>query len=293
MPDDPYPAFLARREMLAGAAAAAALLSGCAKARRAASEPAVNDIVLVHGAWHGGWCWEQVAPLLEEAGARVHAPTLPGLGERAEELIPELGLAEHIADAQRFIEERVTGRFMLVGHSYGGMVITGLADAMKERIAHIIYLDAALPQDGQSMITYGAPRPPEAIAATEAALRGLAPDGIAMAPLPPSLLGIPEDHPRHDWVAARLTPHPLKTWLDPIALRNGGPEGLPRTYVHCTDPVLAQTQFPWLAERAKADPSWAYAELPTGHDAMITDPQGVAQILASAMMAGNSTGPSA
>lgn len=292
MPDEHHTASIARREVLAGAAAAA-LLPACATARKVASEVAVSDIVLIHGAWHGGWCWDPVRPLLEEAGLAVHTPTLPGLGERAGELTPELGLAEHIADARGHIEERVAGRFVLVGHSYGGMVITGIADAMKDSIAHIVYLDAALPQDGQSMITYGAPRPPEAIAAAEAAIRGLAPDGIAMAVFPPSLLGIPEHHPRHDWVAERLTPHPLKTWLDPIALRNGGAEALPRTYVHCTDPVLAQTQFPWLAEQAKADPSWAYAELATGHDAMITDPQGVATVLIEAMVAARETGDAA
>lgn len=292
MPNDRAFPQVGRRDALRGAAAlsVSALLPRRALARKA---DAVKDVVLVHGAWHGGWCWEPVRPLLEAAGMRMRAPTLPGLGERAEELDAQLGLAEHIADAQRFIEDRVEGEFVLVGHSYGGMVITGLADAMKDRIAHIIYLDAALPQDGESMISYGAPRPPEAIAATEAALRGIAPDGVAMASFPPALLGIPEDHPRHDWVAERLTPHPLKTWLDPIALTNGGSDGLARTYVHCTDPVLGQTQFPWLAERAKADPTWAYEELATGHDAMITDPEGVARILIEAMMADNNTGPTA
>lgn len=284
--------FIARREWLAGAVAAT-LLAGCATTRATKAHNTVTDIVLIHGAWHGGWCWDPVRPLLEEAGFTVHTPTLPGLGNRADELTPQLGLADHIADARRFIEDNIAGPFVLVGHSYGGMVTTGLADAMKDAIAHIVYLDAAVPRDGESMITYGAPRPPEAIAAAEGAIRGLAPDGIAMVAFPPSLLGIPEDHPRHDWVAERLTPHPLKTWLDPIALRNGGAEGLPRTFVHCTDPVLAQTQFPWLAKQAKADPSWAYEELATGHDAMITDPQGVAQIALRAMVAGNSTGPSA
>ena len=224
--------------------------------------------------------------MLEASGFTVHSPTLPGLAERADELTATVGLAEHIADAQAYIEKHVAGDFVLVGHSYGGMVITGLADALKNRIAHIVYLDAALPHDGQSMVTYGAPRSAEAIKTAEVGIRGLASDGIAMAAFPPSVLGIAQDHPLHDWVEARLTPHPLKTWLDPIALPNGGSMGLPRTYVLCTDPMLPQTQFGWVAQQAKADPSWRYKELITGHDAMITDPEGVARIVIEVMIPG-------
>ena len=253
----------------------------------------MQDIVLIHGAWHGGWCWEDVTPLLEAAGYRVHTPTLPGLAERADEMGPDIGLATHIEDALAFIEARGLTDFVLCGHSYGGMVITGIADALREQIAHVVYLDAALPRDGESMISYGEPRPAEAIAAGEAAIRGLAPDGIAMAAFPPTVLGIPVDHPRHDWVAERLTPHPLKTWIDPIRLVHGGSDGLPRTYVLCTDPMLAMTQFPWVARQAAADPAWNTQELATGHDAMVTDPQGVATILIEAMVPPRETGASA
>ncbi|WP_296719942.1 alpha/beta fold hydrolase [Erythrobacter sp.] len=238
-----------------------------------------RDFVLVHGAWHGGWCWELVRERIEAAGHRVHTPTLPGLGDRADELDAAIGLADHIADVTDYIAARDLRDIVLAGHSYGGMVITGVADALKSRIAHILYLDAALPENGQSMISYGTPRPPEAIAATEAGLRSRAPDGIAMAALPPPLLGIPASHPLHDDVAAQLTPHPLKTWLDTIRLVNGGPAGLPRTYVHCTAPVMAHTQFPAIARMAKADPDWDYAELATGHEAMLTAPGDVAKLL--------------
>ena len=274
-------ASLDRRGVLGGGLSAA-VLPGCVYR---AESPPLTEIVLIHGAWHGGWCWDLVRPLLESAGLTVHAPTLPGLAERAGELRAGLGLADHVADARAYAEQHVSGPFVLVGHSYGGMVVTALADALKSRIAHVVYLDAAVPRDGESMVSYGAPRSAETIAASVAALRQLAPDGVAMAPLPPALLGIPEDHPRHDWVAQRLTAHPLKTWLDPVALAHGGAQDLPRTYIHCTDPVLPQTQFPWLAERARTDPSWRYAKLATGHEAMITDPEGVAMQIIAAMMA--------
>ena len=241
-----------------------------------------KDIVLIHGAWHGAWCWDLVTPLLEAQGFSVHALTLPGLAERADELDAELGLQDHIDDAVAQIEAKGLTSFTLVGHSYGGMVITGVADALKSKIEHIVYLDAALPQDGETMLSYGEPRPAEAIAGAEAAMRGLAPDGVGMAPFPPSVLGIPEDHERYQWVADNLTAHPLKTWLDPIALPNGGAEGLPSTYIECTNPRLAQTQFAWVAEQKRGAPDWRVMEIATGHDAMVTAPADVARLIAEA-----------
>lgn len=243
------------------------------------TRPSPRDFVLVHGAWHGGWCWDLVREQIKAAGHRVHTPTLPGLGERADELNAATGLADHIAEVVDYIAAHDLSDIVLAGHSYGGMVITGVADVLKPRIAHVLYLDAALPGDGQSMISYGTSRPRDEIAATEAALRSLAPDGVAMAAFTPELLGIPADHPLHDEVAARLTPHPLKTWFDPIRLTNGGPIGLPRTYVHCTAPVMAQTQFPAIARMAQNDPGWLYAEIATGHEAMLTAPDAVAKLL--------------
>ncbi|MBV7265222.1 alpha/beta fold hydrolase [Erythrobacter ani] len=273
-----------RRAFLMSAAGAisAAALTGGATNPLASATLRKRDIVLVHGAWHGGWCWEMVRALLEPDGHRVFTPTLPGLAERAGELTPQIGLDTHIDDVVATILAEDLTDFVLCGHSYGGMVITGVADRLKERVAHIVYLDAALPKDGESMLSYGEPRPQAAIDGATAAMRGLAPDGLAIGVFPPSVLGIPAGHPRHDWVAERLTPHPLKTWLDPIKLANGGPEGLAQTYIHCTDPVMAQTQFPWIASQVSNDPSWNYAELKTGHDAMVTDPEGVAQILRTA-----------
>lgn len=275
-----------RRSLLASSAAASLLSSLPFSAAHAShrGEP-VRDIVLIHGAWHGAWCWDMVRGTLEWAGYNAHALTLPGLAERADEMSAEIGLQTHIDDAIAQITALELQDFVLVGHSYGGMVITGIADAMKNRISHIIYLDAALPKDGESMITYGAPRPPEVVAATEQALRGLAPDGIALPAFPPSMLGIPKDHKHYDWVAANLTPHPLKTWFDPISLKNGGPEGLPALYVLCTDPMLAQTQFPWVADQLKDKENWHVMEIATGHDIMITEPGMVASLIEKASYA--------
>jgi len=209
----------------------------------------------------------------------VFTPTLTGLAERSHLLSSETGLDTHITDITSLIDYYDLKDIVLVGHSYGGMVITGVADAMKDRISAIIYLDAALPKNGETMITQGPERSPAAIEQTRNALSGLAPDGIAMLAFPPELLGIAKDHPSYDWVARKLTPHPLKTWLDPIQLTNGGPQGMTRHYIHCTEPALPNSSFPYHAEQVQADPSWTYHALATGHDAMVTAPDELVAIL--------------
>ena len=107
--------------------------------------------LLVHGAWHGGWCWQKVIPFLEAAGHEVYAPTLTGLAERASELSPDVGLDTHIQDIVGLLEEKNLHGVTLVGHSYGGMVITGVVDQVPERIAHLVYLDTFVSRDGESM----------------------------------------------------------------------------------------------------------------------------------------------
>ena len=277
-----------RRGILLGLAAATAL-TACmpasfvktSESRAGNNKPAKKTYVLVHGAWHGGWCWRDVQAGLEALGHKVYAPTLTGLADRAGLLNAKVGLDTHIADILWVIEENDLRDFILVGHSYGGMVITGVADAMQSRINHIIYLDAALPVDGDTMITQGPSRSEAEIMGTIKALSALAPDGIGMSAFPPEFLGIPKGHPSYQWVADNLTPHPLKTWLDPIKLLNGGSEGLPRTYLHCVNPVLANASFAYHADEVKADPSWQYQSLPTGHDAMITLPEKLVEIFAA------------
>ncbi|MEL7197735.1 MAG: alpha/beta fold hydrolase [Pseudomonadota bacterium] len=272
---------LAAGSMAAGCLASTAL-PGCASSQYAGTGATKRDIVLVHGAWHGGWCWDQVRPILEAAGHRVFTPTLTGLGSRADELTSKVGLNTHIADIIEVITANDLSDIVLCGHSYGGMVITGVADALKSRIAHIVYLDAALPNNGETMLSYGEPRPQVAIDGAIAAMTAMATDGVGIGVFPPALLGIPEDHPLYTWVADRLTPHPLKTWLDPISLSNDGPKGLPSTYVHCNQPALAQTQFGWLFHTLQSEEDWNTLLLATGHDAMVTDPEGVAKVLLNA-----------
>jgi pimeloyl-ACP methyl ester carboxylesterase len=268
---------LRRRTLLTGGALGAVLNATRHGARAQASRPV---FVLVHGAWHGGWCWRRVADRLEAAGARVLTPTLTGCGERAHLMGPGIGLDTHIRDVVAVMEaEELTG-VHLCGHSYGGMVVTGVCDHLKDRIASVLYLDAAVPTDGQSMITQAPGVTPEAAAATEAGLRALAPDGVAMQVFADvTLFGVAAGGEDEAWLKRRLTPHPLKTWLDPIRLARGGSDGLRRAYVHCVQPVLPMASFGAHYDRLRNGSSWRASTLATGHDAMITAPAAVADLL--------------
>lgn len=278
---------ISRRQMMIGTTSlsAAAVLGvssqSSAESRQAPEPETTQNFVLVHGAWHGGWCWRDVAARLRAKGQNVFTPTLTGLGERSHLLSAEIGLQTHIDDVLSVIRFNDLNNIILVGHSYGGMVISGVADALREEIRHIVYLDAALPRDGETMISQGPERSPELLEGIQTQLAGLAPDGIGMNAFPPEFLGIPKEHPRYEWVARHMTPHPLKTWLDPITLGNGGSAGLPRTYIHCNDPVLPNASFAYHSARTASDPSWNSLTLATGHDAMVTRPGELTEILLS------------
>ena len=200
---------------------------------------------------------------------------------------PDVGLDTHIQDVVAVIEAEELTQIHLCGHSYGGMVVTGVCDRLKYRISSVLYLDAAVPSDGETMITQSPGITPEAAAATEAGLRALAPDGLAMQVFPDvTIFGVAVGTEDEAWLKRRLTPHPLKTWLDPIRLTNGGSDRLRRSYVHCVDPVLPMASFPAHYARLRNDPSWSVSTLATGHDAMITAPAAVADLMLSQTVGG-------
>jgi pimeloyl-ACP methyl ester carboxylesterase len=241
----------------------------------------VATFVLVHGGWHGGWCWRDVAPRLRCAGHEVHTPTLTGLGERAhllELLGTQLDLDTHVADVVGLLEYEDLRDAILVGHSYSGMVIAGAGDRVPDRVSQLIYLDAFVPAGGQSLFDLLAP---ERRARFEAGAREQG-DGWRVPPLSPAALGV-IDEAQARWVAARLTPQPLRTFEQPIALADP-PEAtsLPRTYVHCTDSPVASSFAPFAA-RLRDAPGWRYHELATAHDAMVTQPREVADILLASL----------
>lgn len=227
-----------------------------------------RPIVLVHGAWHGGWCWRDVVPSLLNAGHKVLAPTMTGLGERAHLIDRSIDLSTHVHDIMNAIEFEELNDIVLVGHSYAGLVVSMVADRMQRRISQLVFLDAVLPVEGQAMIE------PARQAET---LERYGDDYL----LPVSgldFLGIAENHPSAEWVRRRLTPHPLGTLLEPVIYLNGGPGDVPKTFIRCVDsPRLSLTRE--RDQRLEADPEWDYRTLDTGHDAMITAPADLANML--------------
>jgi pimeloyl-ACP methyl ester carboxylesterase len=227
----------------------------------------VTTFVLVHGAWHGGWCWQRVTPLLRAAGHDVHTPTLTGLGDRAHLASATIDLETHIADIVNVLEMEGLANVVLVGHSYGGMVIAGVADRAAARLKSLIYLDAFVPGHGQCVLDFWSG---EGRAAAE---KRAASGFIAPTPLADFGVAKPEDVA---WAEPRLRPQPSATWTQPLALRQGETK-LPRAYIRCTD--RPRPVFDQFTTKLHVDPNWIYREIAVGHDCMIADPKGTAALL--------------
>lgn len=239
-------------------------------------------IVLVHGAWHGGWCWSRVVPHLQGTGAKVFATTLTGLGERAHLRAGPPGLETHIADIIGLIETEELQDVILVGHSYAGMVITSVADRLKPRIGRLVYLDAAVPSHGDDFASHIPGIPPAEAERRRAVFRTMARDGVWLPPPTPAQVGVtaPEDVA---WLTQRLTAHPLRSWLDPVTLKNGGHAGIPKTYVLVTRPPTTLMGYPVHGEAARrAGGEWSYREIACGHDLMVVEPRRTAELIQEA-----------
>jgi pimeloyl-ACP methyl ester carboxylesterase len=247
-----------RRAVLTGALLAAAPIAAAAQPRDRAKS---TTFLLVHGAWHGGWCWDQVSARLTALGHVVIAPTLTGLCERSHLLSPSVSLSTHIADICGEIRFKDLSNIVLCGHSYGGMVITGVAERYAERIGSIVYLDAFWPRDGQSLddIT-GHPSQP-----------GVNPTRAASAFMDPVNAA---------WANARLTPQPVETFREKLKV-TGAVERIPkRTFVQAT--VGEAPFFAATFERAKTSPGWKTLQVNSRHDVMVDHPDEMTQILLDA-----------
>lgn len=231
--------------------------------------------LLVHGAWHGGWCWQRVAPILRAAGHEVVAPTLTGLSDRAHLISPLVGLSTHIEDVVRAIDV-IEGPVVLVGHSYSGMVIAGAADARADRVVRRIHLDGFLPADGERAIDLLPERiQHHYVESVEERGWGWL---IPMRSL--EVLGVTEQADL-DWLTPRLTPHPWLTYTEPLRL-TGAVDPVPGTFIECVDWMRV---FEPYAARAR-ELGWETRELATGHEAMVTAPQALADMLLDIVSAG-------
>lgn len=223
--------------------------------------------VLVHGAWHGGWCWKKVKAILEDKGQSVFTPTLTGLGERSHLLTPQVGLSTHIEDIVSMLEYEDLYNVVLIGHSYAGMVISGVAEKVANRLSHLVYFDAYLPENKKSINDYlKVPSLAEIVAK-----KG---DGWKI-----PLLGKIEDLGVTDkedieWATARIGYQPYKTFTDTISLK------MPSNTIAKT--FIRLSNFSWFiatAEKALVRGFNYYEMLDGGHDAMISRPEETAEIL--------------
>jgi pimeloyl-ACP methyl ester carboxylesterase len=230
----------------------------------------VATFVLVHGAWHGGWCWRRVADRLAARGHRVFAPTMTGLGERSHLADREIGLGTHVEDIVNLIRWEELEGVVLVGHSYGGMVISGVAERVEHAIASIVFLDAFVPEDGQSM------RDVVPAASVQRWHEHLTPDRRWISPIPAEHFKVVAAADRA-WVDAKCVGHPFASFNEPLPLA-GARERIPKkAYIRAT--IYDSPAYRANYERLSRTPGWRTYEVESGHDVMVDAPERLVEIL--------------
>jgi pimeloyl-ACP methyl ester carboxylesterase len=224
--------------------------------------------VLVHGAWHGAWCWRRVARLLTGGGHDVFTPTLTGVAERSHLLSPGIDLDMQILDVVNVMKWQELRDVALVGHSYGGMVISGVAEKMETAIASFVMLDAFLPENGQSLVDL---QPPPARDALLAAERGGA---SVMPPRPAAMFNVNQTD--RAWVDAQCTPHPIKCFTQTLALTGARERIAKKAYIRAASYPSVPFDHGLATARAKG---WRTYEVACGHDVMLDMPERLAEIL--------------
>jgi pimeloyl-ACP methyl ester carboxylesterase len=230
-----------------------------------------KTFVLVHGAWHGGWCWERVAGPLRARGHRVTTPTQTGLGERFHLMSPDIDLEIFTADIVNHILFEDLSGIVLVGHSFAGNSISGAAEQVPERIKRLVYLDALVPESGRSPFD---DLPPEMVA-HRIRLAEESSAGLSVPPPPAAAFGVTDPWDAA-WLERRLTPHPLRCFASTQEFRAAPGNGLPAEYILCNDPVYGPLEG---ARQRARDLGWPVREIATGHDAMVTAPGALTDML--------------
>ena len=226
--------------------------------------------LVAHGAWSAGFVWKKMHPLMQDAGHRLMTPTYTGLGERVHLASPEINLDTHLQDMLSVLFHEDLTDVHLIGHSYGGMVATGVADRAAERLRQIIYLDAFVPTHGQCAFDLIGPetRARMEAAAAEQGEGWLVPSN----PIPPDTS--PEDI---DWIVPRRHMQPIRTLSQPLDLKNGETT-LPRAYIYCTRTAPGDMFGPFAA-MARAHADWRYDEIDASHSPHVTAPEALAKLL--------------
>jgi pimeloyl-ACP methyl ester carboxylesterase len=237
----------------------------------------MSTYLLVHGAWHSGECWERVVPLLTAAGHRVLAPSLTGHGDRAHLLSREVGLDTHVDDVVGLVTKEDLTDVVLVGHSYGGLVVSSAANRVPDRIGRLVYLDAMVPEDGENAV--------DIMPVTQVLLDLAAESGtgwrippLPELPPPGGLFGV-TDPADVAWLRATLSDQSARCLQQPVRLDNPAARTIPRTHIHCvgSEPEGFERR-PVPATQPDGTPAQVW-ELETGHDCMITKPAELADLL--------------
>jgi pimeloyl-ACP methyl ester carboxylesterase len=235
--------------------------------------------VLIHGGFHGGWCWDKVRRGLQQEGWAVYAPSLTGVGDRAHLASPHITLRTHVQDVVSLIESENLTDVVLCGHSAAGMVITGVADTIAERLHTLVYLDAAIPKDGESMFDIIGQDDPMTIAfkrkAAEHGQGWFVPSGYFSA----ADFGV-TDPADATWVEQHLTGHPISALADPLRLANESSRVPNKVYVQCTKRAHRPHDDRALTF-ASDRPGWTFHRWSSAHDVMITEPDRVLELFTS------------
>ena len=226
--------------------------------------------IVAHGAWSAGWTWKKMRPLMRAAGHELFTPSYTGIGERSHLAHRGIDLNAHIDDILNVLRFEDLNDVVLIGHSYGGMVATGVADRAPERIRHLVYLDAFAPRNGEAAMSLQ----PEAVRLRMADAVRTSGDGWRVPPNP-----MPPDTSEADvaWAMPKRVMQPVKTFQQPIEL-TGAVEKLPRSYIYCTRSGPGDV-FRQFANRAQSEPGWRYVEMDASHNPHITCPESLMAVL--------------
>lgn len=224
--------------------------------------------VLVHGAWHGSWCWKRVRKALQQQGHEVFTPTLTGVGERSHLLAQSVDLQTHTMDVLNLIQWEELTDFVLCGHSYGGMVVSGVADRIPQRIRSLVFLDAFVPDNGESLVQFAPISGDQLI------------DGWKSRPISAEVFGVnPVDRA---WVDRQCTVQSLACFRQPVQLTGGIARIRRISYVYASGWAGHQSPFYPFYEKAKSR-GWQTSEMACGHDAMLDQPDALTTLLLNSL----------
>ena len=229
--------------------------------------------VLVHGGRHGGWCWKRLSPRLRQAGHEVHVITLTGLGERAHLIRPDTGLGVHVQDLVAMMRYEDIRDAVIVAHSYGGMVACGAMEEIGDRVRSLVFLDAQIPHTGESVFDIIGPE--RAVGMTEMAeLDG---EGWYIPPSDARTYGV-SDPDDVAWANARISAQPIASYREPVGLTDRA-WACPGTYIECVPTAMKPHMLARPRARSQADSRFRYRTLDAPHDAMITSPHALCELL--------------